>query len=58
MKRDTKLLYDQSYNSEMSELNETIRAEVGPDFPDFIAEDNLNNKIIRWKDIIQNKLTK
>ena len=58
MRRDSKTLNDEDFTSDLKELNEIVRGEVGPDFPDFIAEKNLTNKIIKWKEKMENKLMK
>lgn len=58
MRRDSKILNDKDFILDLSELNGIVRADVGPDFPDFIAEKNLTSKIIKWKEKMENKLTK
>lgn len=58
MRRDSKILNDKNFTLDTGELNEIVRGEVGPDFVDFIAEKNLTSKIIKWKEKIENKLTR
>lgn len=58
MRRDSKILNDEDFTLDLKELNGIVRSEVGPDFPDFIAEKNLTSKIIKWKEKMENKLTK
>lgn len=58
MRRDSKILNDENFIQDTEELNGIIRSEVGPDFPDFIAEKNLTSKIVKWKEKMENKLTK
>lgn len=58
MRRDNKILNDKDFTLDVNELNTIVRGEVGPDFPDFIAEKNLASKIIKWKEKMENKLTR
>ncbi len=58
LRRDTKLMNDPKYNDKLDVVNSTVSGNVGPDFPDFIAEKNENSKSLKWKEKQQNKLTK
>lgn len=58
VRRDSKILNDKTFIEDTKELNEIVRGEVGPDFPDFIAEKNLTSKITKWKEKMENKLTR
>ena len=58
MRRDSKILNDKDFIQDTREVNGIVRSEVGPDFPDFIAEKNLTSKIVKWKEKMENKLTK
>jgi hypothetical protein len=58
LRRDTKLINDPEYNKKLAVVNTTVSGKVGPDFSDFIAHKNENSKSIKWREKMQNKLTK
>lgn len=39
-------------------IKETVRSSVENDFDDFLSEENKNRKIVAWKDLINNKISK
>jgi hypothetical protein len=58
LRRDTKLINDPIYNEKLVAVNGTVSGNVGPDFPEFIAMKNENSKSLKWREKMQNKLTK
>jgi hypothetical protein len=56
LSRDIKVAKDADYNKDLDILNKTIDESVGPDFPDFTAEETRNMKKEAWRNKIELKI--